>query len=737
MKMCKIMVVDDESAIIMQLEERLRTMGYEVVGTAASGQEAVDKARRLAPDVILMDIVMPGKLDGIEAAEAIRAEMDVPVLFVTGYAEDEFVGRAKGVEPFGYIVKPFHESEIKATIEVALHNKTMERRLQQSEAELRLFRTLLDQSRDAIYVMEPETGRFLDVNEQACRGLGYTRAELLDMAVTDIEAIIPDKLSWETHVAQVREQGWRVLLGERKRKDGATFPVEVQVSIATIGSQEYMTAVVRDITERQQAETRIRDLARIPAENPNPVLRVGGNGVLTYCNEASEPLLAAWGCKVGGRLPDPLAAVVGKARESGRPEQAEVSVPDRTYLVCAAPVGDDRSANVYAIEITERKQMEERLRHTEKMDAIGQLAGGVAHDFNNQLAGIMGFACLLQERVKDEKLRNYADTIVRLCEQSKDLTGKLLAFSRGGKYEIAPVDIHELVAEVVSILEHSIDKRVRIKQLLEASPSVTAGAAGQLQNSLLNLALNARDAMPNGGELTLRTDMLDLDETFCRQHPGATPGRHLRISVTDTGVGMDQKTQKRMFEPFFTTKPQGEGTGMGLASVYGTVVNHHGAIEVESEVGRGAAVTIYLPLAEVPEQKKTETAVRTASPRPDARILLVDDEEPIRVTTSEMLRNRGFRVDTCRDGDEAVDCYRKSWQHIDLVILDMAMPAMDGRDAFIAMRRINPEVKAILATGYSLDCRSQEILDQGVRAFIQKPFHIDQLVETVTRTLGT
>jgi len=381
--------------------------------------------------------------------------------------------------------------------------------------------------------------------------------------------------------------------------------------------------------------------------------------------------------------------------------------------------------------------MEEQLRQSEKMQAIGQLAGGIAHDFNNQLAGVLGYADMLENHLEDEKLSRYATSIKKGAKRAAELTKQLLAFSRKGKNLSVPVEIHKVIGEVASILEHSIDKRIKIQQVLKASPAVTVGDPTQLQNAILNIALNARDAMPRGGELIFETDIAEFDEDFCKGHPyEVDAGGYLKISVTDNGCGMDAETQKHIFEPFYTTKEVGKGTGMGLASVYGTVRNHGGSISVYSEVGHGhgTAFRIYLPLAE--DVRNDENANTRSNPTTGtARILLVDDEGVIRELAAEMLRGWGYKVTVCNDGKEAVKFYESSWQNIDLVILDMVMPELGGRDTFIAMREINPDVRAILSSGYSINGEAQAILDEGVMAFVGKPFSQAELSEKVAQVL--
>jgi PAS domain S-box-containing protein len=385
-------------------------------------------------------------------------------------------------------------------------------------------------------------------------------------------------------------------------------------------------------------------------------------------------------------------------------------------------------------DITERKKLEDQLRQSEKMQAIGQLAGGIAHDFNNQLVGVLGYADLLVSRLEDPTLSHYAENIKKAATRSADLTKQLLAFSRKGKNLSIPVEINKVLVEVVAILEHSIDKRIEIRQHLNVRPSIALGDPTQLQNVFLNLALNARDAMPKGGKLIFETDIAELDDDFCQNHPYQIPhGRYLKVSVTDAGAGMSQETQRRIFEPFFTTKEQGKGTGMGLASVYGTVRNHQGAITVYSELGHGTTFNVYLPLSE--SEELPEEPIQRTPAKGTARVLMVDDEEMVRNVGAAMLRALGYEVMTCQDGEEAVECYRNSWKHIDLVILDMIMPRMNGREAFMAMREINPDIRAILSSGYSINGEAQGILDEGVLAFIGKPFDRAKLSDTVAKVL--
>jgi two-component system, cell cycle sensor histidine kinase and response regulator CckA len=387
----------------------------------------------------------------------------------------------------------------------------------------------------------------------------------------------------------------------------------------------------------------------------------------------------------------------------------------------------------FARDITERRAMERRIRQAEKMEAIGQLAGGVAHDFNNQLAGIVGFADLLARELEDRPdLASMAEAILKAAKRSSGLTAQLLAFSRQGKYQSTPVDLNQIIDEVVTLLGRSIDKTIHISTKYLAAPAVTLGDPSQLQNAVLNLAINARDAMPTGGELTFATSNVVLDKDYCSRSPyHPTPGKYIQISVIDTGMGMSAETQDRMFEPFFTTKATGKGTGMGLAAVYGTMKSHKGVIGVYSELGHGTEMKLYFPQADENASAGDGTPSPTLPTDLQKTVLLVEDEALLRDMMSGMLQRLGCKIILAKNGKEAVDIFRRSFEEIDLVILDLVMPELGGRDAYVQLSKIQPTVRVIIASGYSLDSDVQNLLDQGVKGFIQKPFRLEEIAKAI------
>ncbi|MEJ2665275.1 MAG: response regulator, partial [Spirochaetia bacterium] len=388
-------------------------------------------------------------------------------------------------------------------------------------------------------------------------------------------------------------------------------------------------------------------------------------------------------------------------------------------------------------DISERKQLEDRLFQTEKLQAIGQLAGGIAHDFNNQLTGISVYADLLKDELSSNpELARYADGIILATQRASGITSQLLAFARKGKYLSMRIDLHKIIHEVINLIQHVIDKNIVIKQYLKAQKAFIIGDPAQIQNAIMNLAINARDAMPKGGSLIFRTDVVRLDEEYCKTLPyEINPGSYIRLSVSDTGIGIGKEIIGNIFDPFFTTKEPGKGTGMGLAAVFGTVKNHGGIINVYSEPGQGTRMQMSFPLASESVKNGITIHANNKIEKGSAHILLVDDEEFILDSASQMLQSLGYRVSMCRNGDEAIAYYRENWGTVDLVLLDMIMPVMDGKRCFRMMKKINPEIKALLCSGYSMNTKAQTLIDEGVMDFIQKPFSMIDISKKIKEIL--
>ncbi|MDD2900143.1 MAG: response regulator [Desulfuromonadaceae bacterium] len=387
------------------------------------------------------------------------------------------------------------------------------------------------------------------------------------------------------------------------------------------------------------------------------------------------------------------------------------------------------------LEITEQKRLQNQLLQSQKMDVVGQLAGGVAHDFNNMLAGIMAAAEMLKRRLKDDE-RNIkmVDTIIEAATRSADLTRELLTFSHKGTSVSRPVSIHDTIASVLSLLERTIDKRVQLISRLDVNNPFVMGDQAQLQNALLNLGVNARDAMPHGGTLTYATAVKELDESDCRSIGlSIEPGRYVEIEVADSGIGMTKEVMEHIFEPFYTTKSVGKGTGLGLAAVYGTVRNHTGEINVQSNPGYGTKFKIYLPVLEGEAFLPVDTGVAIDG---KGVILLVDDEEILRTIGCDMLEDLGYTVYLAEDGARALELFALHKSEISMVMLDMIMPKMGGKEVFLRLREQEPELKVLFCSGFNREGTADELVTLGAGGFIQKPYSRSELSRAVADVLN-
>lgn len=391
-------------------------------------------------------------------------------------------------------------------------------------------------------------------------------------------------------------------------------------------------------------------------------------------------------------------------------------------------------------DVSERKQTEEekhklenQLQQASKMESIGTLAGGIAHDFNNILMGIQGNASLMLLKIESdhpnyEKIKN----IEKYVQNGTELTKQLLGFARRGKYLIKATDLNEIIEKSSSLFART-KKEIRVHTELSEDLWTAEVDRGQIEQVLLNLYVNAWQAMSTGGDLYLQTENIILDLSYLKPYK-VEPGRYVKISVSDTGVGIDKETQERIFEPFFTTKEMGRGTGLGLASVYGIIKSHGGYINVYSEKEKGTVFTIYLPASEKVAPKEIESGP-AAIIKGSGTILLIDDEKMILDVGIELLEELGYTVKSAMSGPEAIDVFKEERGKIDLIIMDMIMPGMGGGETFDRLKEIDPDIKVLLSSGYSINGQATKILRRGCDGFIQKPFNMNQLAEKVQRIL--
>jgi two-component system, cell cycle sensor histidine kinase and response regulator CckA len=630
-----------------------------------------------------------------------------------------------------------------------------------AEERLRLFRALIDRTSDIVEVIEVETGRFLDANQQACSAHGYTREEYLLLSVSDVDPLVAAR-PWGETLAQRRQTGDLPFESQHRRKDGSTFPVEVNLNFVRL-DREYLVAVVRDITDRKRSEEAVRQaqqrLESVVASSPAILFTLAiADDRIEGINWISENIKEILGYAPadaysrewwsGNTHPEDRDEATAITRDElfalGRTtHECRFRHADGTYRWTRVEIRliQNPSGPVQAVgswsDVTERKHLEEQFRQSQKMEAVGRLAGGVAHDFNNLLTIINGYGELVLESLPAQSLvYELIREVVDAGERAAGLTRQLLAFSRKAIVEPRVLDLSALVVEVERMLTRVVGEDVQLAVATDPEVGAVKADPGQIQQVILNLVVNARDAMPTGGQLTIGLQSVELDESYVGTHPDARPGPHVLLSVSDTGCGMDAATVARAFEPFFTTKGE-YGTGLGLATVHGIVRQAGGHVAVSSEVGRGTTFKVYLPRI---ERESAAPRPRRASPRlarGGETILLVEDEDGVRALSRHVLRGCGYTVLEAREGAEAVRLAEQHRGRINLLVTDVVMPRMDGREVSEQVAAINPGIKVLFLSGYTDDAVVRHGILQAEVAFLQKPFTPASLTAKVRAVLDS
>ena len=496
--------------------------------------------------------------------------------------------------------------------------------------------------------------------------------------------------------------------------------------------------ISRDITEQKWAAESVLSLARFPAESPHPVLRVTPDGSVTYANNASEPLTLSWATKADRKVPDEYLRALTLAWQSGEKKEMEVREGARSYSVTFVPFVAEGYVNIYGRDMTEEKILTERLNQAQKIEAVGQLTGGVAHDFNNIIQVISGYCEVLKLRLPGEN-QKYVAEITKAAQRAAALTAQLLAFSRKQILRPRIVNTKDLVHSMQKMLERIIGEDIELRVLIDPATGNFLADPGQMEQVLLNLAVNARDAMPSGGELTIETLNRTFDEAYVHDHPGAKAGEFVRIAVSDTGVGMDQETVSHIYEPFFTTKETGKGTGLGLSTVFGIVKQSEGYIDCYSEAGKGTTFTVYLPLVSEEADRPRIAASCAPAPRGTETILLVDDDQAVRSVAKIALQDAGYLVIEASGGEEALSDVSARNIAVELLVTDVVMPRMSGKELARTLERTCPRARVLYVSGYTADVISHHgILEAGVD-YLQKPFSsfefLTKVREILDRTL--
>ncbi|HWA09300.1 MAG TPA: PAS domain S-box protein [Opitutaceae bacterium] len=592
----------------------------------------------------------------------------------------------------------------------------------QAEAGLKLFRTLMDRSGEMIEVVDPETGRIIDMNERACAAHDYSREEYLKLTVFDLHPALTQE-RYAEHQRRLRNGGPITIEGMHRRKDGTTFPTEVSLTLVNL-DRDYLVAVVRDITERRQGEAALRESEerfRQAVENIREVFWMTdpAKNAMLYVSPAYEKI---WGrtCRslydnprmwLEAIHPEDRARVLAAATERQargdydetyrilRPDGSLRWIRDRAYPI------ENESGRVYRIvgtaeDVTGRKELEIQLTQMQRMESVGRMAGGIAHDLNNILAPILMGAPLLRIGLPPAQVEKTLATIETSARRGADLVKQLLMFGRGIEGRRQAVRLKDLVREMEEIMRETFPKNIVISSDLPIDIWPLMGDATQLHQVLLNLCVNARDAMPSGGRLSLTARNVRIDENYAGMSPEAKPGAYACLTVADSGTGIPPEVMDKIFDPFFTTKEVGKGTGLGLSTLIGIVKNHAGFVTVESEVGTGTTFKIYLPAETGAVPAESAPAISTALPRGRGEmILVVDDEASIRDVIGRTLEQFGYRVLTATDGGDACAKFALHLTEVKVVLTDLDMPVMGGVIMIQVLKKMNPAIKVVISSG--------------------------------------
>ena len=590
---------------------------------------------RLRPelDLIISDYDMP-QFTGLRALELLKKSgLDIPFILMSGTIGEDTAVAAMKAGASDYLLKD-RLARLGHAIDHALRECHLRKEKRQGDQDLRLFRTLVDQSNDSFEVVDPETGRYIDVNETGYTSLGYSRAEFLLLRIFDVDPTVKAS-SWTQLLAKLRVEGSINGEGSHRRKDGTTFPVEFNVKFVKL-DREYLVAVVRDISER--------------------------------------------------------------------------------------------------------KELEAKFFRAQRLESIGSMASGIAHDLNNILAPILMSAPLLRMGMSAANTERTLNAIEQSAQRGADLVRQLLTFGRGSDGTRSVIGPGLLVREMTKIAKQTFPKNITIAENLPTTLWPVTGDSTQLHQVLLNLCVNARDAMPKGGTLTIEAADVEIDRAKAAMTPGANAGSYVMLQVSDTGMGIPAHIVDRIFDPFFTTKAVGKGTGLGLSTVVGIIKSHGGFVNLQTAEGEGTVFQVFLP-AELEGKELALAPSLSAVPKGRGELLMVvDDEENIRDVVRDILVGHGYRVVTASDGAEATTLYALQRNEIKCVITDLDMPVMDGMMLIHVLRSMNPKVAVLVSSGLAstagLETRRTDLESLGIGAVLKKPYTAEIILQQIHQLLS-
>jgi len=753
----RILIVDDspeDAALIMRQLQQEFAPGYERVENAEEMEAALDKG---GWHLVISDYVMP-YFSGLAALQILQErELDIPFIMVSGQMGEDVAVEAMRAGAQDYLIKD-NLSRLVPAIKRELNEAVVrrERRLAEdalSATEAR-FQCLVEQSLVGIFMLQDDV--FTYVNPKFAQIFGYRQDQLtesrtlLDLVARDDQIRVITQF-----LRPLREESWSLHFYFRgRRSDSEAIDLEVNGTRTELNGKPAIIGSLLDITERKRAEQELSKLWQAVEQSPVSVVITDLMGRIEYVNPRFAAVTGYSEAELVGQNPRILKSGtmdrdfyknLWQTISSGREWHGELHNKKKngelfweSGSISAVKNSEGRITHFVGVkeDVTERKHSFDQLRQVQKMEAIGQLAGGIAHDFNNLLTIINGYSTLLIRGLEvGSPMRKEAEQILKAGERAADLTRQLLSFSRRQILEPKVLNINVQVRSVEKMLRRLIGEHIVLVTALSDDVGFIKIDPGQVEQIIMNLVVNARDASETGGEITIETGNCELDELFSLQHPGSVAGSYVRVSVRDRGFGMDEEVKRRLFEPFFTTKEMGRGTGLGLATVYGLVKQSGGYIDVISAPGEGASFNIYLPRVFQPaDARKRQAAEETL--QGSQTILVVEDEPGVLNLVVHTLRKRGFSVFETTDPEHGVTLFEEHADEIDMLLTDVVMPFMSGPTLAELLTRKKPQLKVLFMSGHTDNKVSfEKILERGV-PFLPKPFASDTLLKKVRETLA-
>jgi PAS domain S-box-containing protein len=777
-----ILIVDDNKAHIELLLNLLENAGFTVL-MADNGERAVERAESALPDLILLDVLMP-KIDGFETCRRLKtnpATQDIPVIFLTALAQR--IDRIKGLNigAVDYITKPLESEEVLARVNIHLRLQNLTKRLKEQNEHLEKEiskRKRLEQERSQAFqalqesearfrrlvesniigiILADLSGKITEANDAFLEMLGYEREELLSGKLHWKEMTSPEYWSAdERAIAQLINSGvCTPFEKEYIRKDGRRVPVLIGIAFCKVQEQS-IVAFVLNLTEGKQAEQKIREQAALLDITTDAILVRDLDHQIQFWNKGAEYL---YGWKTNeaigknanellyrqetlSQLQDIQTSLISDGSWQGELSQVhkdgkEIIVASRWTLM-QDDQGQPKSILTVNTDITEKKQLEAQFLQAQRMESVGTLASGIAHDLNNALTPMMMTVQLLHTQLFDKQGKQWLSILDNNVRRAADLVKQVLWFSRGHEVNFTTLQVRHLILEVEQIVRQTFPKAIDICVDIPTPNLWTiSGDATQLHQALMNLCINARDAMPEGGVLQIFAKNIWIDTKASRKNTGTQVGPYVAITVSDTGTGISKEIIDKIFEPFFTTKELGQGTGLGLSTVMGIVKSHGGFVNVVSEIRKGTEFQVCLPVKQILETDEILVGHNELLAGHGELVLVVDDDDSIREITKNLLERNAYKVIVAHDGIEAVALYTQHQHEISVVLVDMMMPSMDGPTTIRILKRINPKVKIIGVSGLVSNHEMIKVVGDSITTFLSKPFTSDELLKNLQQTLNT